>query len=183
MKEGKSVQDKVKLQKLESILKENFENYYYIFLITFNLGLNLKTITKMSKRDVKEIIIERKNDILDNDKIDEINNFLEHLDRDDLIICNINESFSDEDINVIQKEIYNFMKEKAKKVGIENFGNETMKKSYAYFHYQRYQDIDRIKDILALVSPTATLHYMGYEEDRYLCFYCNRGCIYRKKYK
>jgi hypothetical protein len=31
------------------------------------------------------------------------------------------------------------------------------------------------------VSPTATLHYIGYEDDRYLCFHCNIGCIWSKK--
>lgn len=103
-------------------------------------------------------------------KLAEIEDFLARFDENDYFFSN-------------QDKFYFTLKKTAEDVGIDNLGNETLQRSFAYFHYQYFQDIDRIKDLLGLVSPTATLHYMGYEDDRYLCFYCNRGCIYRKKYK
>ena len=170
MEKGKAVQNKIKLNKFQNKLKEADQKSYYLFLIGFNLGLEFNKIFKLNKKELKNIIKKRKKEIIRENKLVEINKFLKDYDETDVL-------FSD------KEKIYSTLKKTAKKVGLDNFGAETIQRSFAYFHYQYFQDIDRIKDLLGLVSPTATLHYMGYEDDRYLCFYCNRGCIYRKKYK
>lgn len=180
MEKGKAVQNKLKLNNLQKELKEKNRLYYYLFLIAFNLGLKLEKVVKLTRRETEEIADKRSNDILDEDSLFKIKEYLNQFGEDDYIFQNFSDRKGDyPDLN----KVYDRLEELAKKEGIDDFGNETLQKSYAYFHYQRYQDIDRIKDILGLVSPTATLHYMGYEDDRYLCFHCNRGCIYRKKYK
>jgi len=170
MEEGKAVQNKLKLNDFQNRLKEIDESCYYLFLIGFNLGLTLNKTVNLDKKETENIIKQRKNDIIKKDKLAEIEEFLTRFDKNDYLFSN-------------QDKFYFTLKNTAKEVGIDNFGNETLQRSFAYFHYQYFQDIDRIKDLLGLISPTATLHYMGYEDDRYLCFYCNRGCIYRKKYK
>ena len=170
MEKGKAVQNKIKLNDLQKKLKEIDDSYYYVFIIGFNLGLKIDEIIKLNKKELENIITERKKEIIRKNKLEEIKIFLENFNKNDYI-------FSDD------KKIFFTLKKAAKEVGIDNFGNETLERSFAYFHYQYFQDIDRIKELLNLISPTATLHYMGYENDRYLCFYCNRGCIYRKKYK
>jgi len=170
MEEGKAVQNKLKLNDFQNRLKEIDESCYYLFLIGFNLGLTLNKTINLDKKETENIIKQRKNDIIKKDKLAEIEEFLTRFDKNDYLFSN-------------QDKFYFTLKNTAKEVGIDNFGNETLQRSFAYFHYQYFQDIDRIKDLLGLISPTATLHYMGYEDDRYLCFYCNRGCIYRKKYK
>ncbi len=170
MEEGKAVQNKLKLNDFQNRLKEIDESCYYLFLIGFNLGLTLNKTVNLDKKETENIIKKRKNEIIKNDKLVEIEEFLGGFDENDYLFSN-------------QDKLYFTLKNTAKEVGIDNFGNETLQRSFAYFHYQYFQDIDRIKDLLGLISPTATLHYMGYEDDRYLCFYCNRGCIYRKKYK
>ena len=170
MEEGKAVQNKLKLNDFQNRLKEIDESCYYLFLIGFNLGLTLNKTVDLDKKETENIIKQRKNDIIKKDKLAEIEEFLTRFDKNDYLFSN-------------QDKFYFTLKNTAKEVGIDNFGNETLQCSFAYFHYQYFQDIDRIKDLLGLISPTATLHYMGYEDDRYLCFYCNRGCIYRKKYK
>ena len=170
MEEGKAVQNKLKLNDFQNRLKEIDESCYYLFLIGFNLGLTLNKTVNLDKKETENIIKQRKNEIIKKDKLAEIEEFLAGFDKNDYLFSN-------------QDKFYFTLKNTAKEVGIDNFGNETLQRSFAYFHYQYFQDIDRIKDLLDLISPTATLHYMGYEDDRYLCFYCNRGCIYRKKYK
>ncbi|MGM0437435.1 MAG: hypothetical protein ACQEQD_04115 [Bacillota bacterium] len=170
MGKGKAVQNKIKLNNFQNKLKKTDKKSYYLFLIGFNLGLDFDKIFKLNKKEVKNIIKKRKKEIIRKNKLVEINNFLENYDEKEIL-------FSD------KEKIYSTIKKIAEKVGLNNFGTETMQRSFAYFHYQYFQDIDRIKDLLGLVSPTAALHYMGYKDDRYLCFYCNRGCIYRKKYK
>ena len=170
MEKGKAVQNKIKLNKLQKRLKEIDESYYYFFLIGFNLGLKIKEITSLNKKELENIIQERESEITRKNKLAEIKEYLESYDKDDYLFSN-------------KEKIYFTLKKVAKEVGIKNFGNETLERSFAYFHYQYFQDIDRTKELFNLISPTATLHYMGYENDRYLCFHCNRGCIYRKKYK
>lgn len=170
MEKGKAVQNKIKLNKLQKRLKEIDESYYYFFLIGFNLGLKIKEITSLNKKELENIIQERESEITRKNKLAEIKKYLESYDKDDYLFSN-------------KEKIYFTLKKVAKEVGIKNFGNETLERSFAYFHYQYFQDIDRTKELFNLISPTATLHYMGYENDRYLCFHCNRGCIYRKKYK
>ncbi len=183
MEKEKAVQNKIKLKDFQSKLKEIDKSYYYLFLIGFNLGLKLKKTIRLDKKEVENIIKERKNDIIRKNKLAQIKEFLECFDKNDYLFLDNEKNMSKNEINNESEKIYFILKKTAQDSGIDNFGNEILQRSFAYFHYQYFQDIDRIKDLLNLVSPTATLHYMGYEDDRYLCFYCNRGCIYRKKYK
>lgn len=182
MEKGKAVQNKFKLNDFQKELKKENISYYYLFLIAYNLGLNLEKVLKLTRKEAEEIIdIEKRaDDIFNEASLAEIKEYLAQFNEDDYIFQALSKQ---KEGYPALKRVYQNLNELAKNAGINNFGSETFKKSYAYYHYQRYQDIDRIKDIFGLVSPTAALHFMGYDDDPYLCFHCNRGCIYRKKYK
>ena len=183
MEKGKAVQNKIKLKDFQDKLKKIDKSYYYLFLIGFNLGLKLKKTIKLNKKELDNIIKKRKNEIIRKKKLTEIQEFLEGFDENEYLFLNNEKKSSKNELNNDSEKIYLTLKKIAQDVGIDNFSNEILQRSFAFFHYQYFQDIDRTKELLNLVSPTATLHYMGYEDDRYLCFHCNRGCIYRKKYK
>ena len=170
IEKGGAVQNIIKLNDFQKELKNISDKNYYFFLIGFTLGLTFKETMQLNKKETQNIIKKRKEEIIKKDNLEKINEFLTDYNENEYL-------FSD-----FEKKYLTF-KKTAEEVDINNFGNETMQRSFAFFHYQYYQDVDRTKNLLNLVSPTATLHYMGYDEDRYICFYCNRGCIYRKKYK
>lgn len=180
MEKGRAVQNKFKLNDFKKELKKENENYYYLFLIAYNLGLNLDKALKLTRKEAEEYIKKRSDELFNQDILPKIEAFLAQFDKNDYIFQDLSQK---KEAEFKLEEIYQDLNKLAQKVGIDNFGSQTLKRSYAYYHYQRYQDIDRIKDIMDLISPTAALHFMGYDDDRYLCFYCNRGCIYRKKYK
>jgi hypothetical protein len=117
----------------------------------------------------------RANEIVEPHFWEEIEAYMKKFADEDLIFPEQNAEAS-----LDSEKMCRLLRDTAHNMGIEGFGNETLSKTYGYFHYQKFRDIERLRKRFGLVSPTATLHYMGYRDDKYLCFHCNIGCIWNK---
>lgn len=62
-------------------------------------------------------------------------------------------------------QIYRILNSAAKKVGIENIGTHTMRKTFGYWFYKRTKDIGLLQKILNHSSPRETMIYIGLEQE------------------
>ena len=175
MNKGKAIQDILLVEKLKGRLADTSKEAYYLFITGFNTGLRLQGLLNLTKEDLIKLKKDKADDILEPDFWEEIEAYIKDFEDEDPLFSGKNEAAFN------HEEIYRLIIDAASDLGIEGFGDETLSRTYGYFHYQKFRDIEGLRKRFGLVSPTATLHYIGYEDDRYLCFHCNIGCLWRKK--
>ena len=175
MNKGKAIQNILLVEKLKRKLADTSKEAYYLFITGFNIGLGLQELLSLTKEDMIKLKKDKADDIIEPDFWEEIEAYIKNLgDKDTL--------FPGQHAAALNQEgMYRIISDAANDLGIEGFGDETLSRTYGYFHYQKFRDIERLQKMFGLVSPTATLHYIGYEDDRYLCFHCNIGCLWSKK--
>jgi integrase len=175
MNKGKAIQNILLVEKLKEKLADTSKEAYYLFITGFNTGLKLKELLSLTKEDLIKLKKDKADDIIEPDFWEEIEAYIKDFEDKDPLFTGQNAA------TLNHEEIYRLIIDAASDLGIEGFGDETLSRTYGYFHYQKFRDIERLQKMFGLVSPTATLHYIGYEDDRYLCFHCNIGCLWSKK--
>ena len=175
MNKGKAIQNILLVEKLKRKLADTSKEAYYLFITGFNIGLGLQELLSLTKEDMIKLKKDKADDIIEPDFWEEIEAYIKNFgDKEPL--------FPGQNAAALNQEgMYRIISDAANDLGIEGFGDETLSRTYGYFHYQKFRDIERLQKMFGLVSPTATLHYIGYEDDRYLCFHCTIGCLWRKK--
>ena len=73
-------------------------------------------------------------------------------------------------------QAYRILNKAAQAVGVkERIGTHTLKKTFGYHHYKKYNDIVLLQKIFNHSSPSVTLRYIGIEQDTidksYMNFY------------
>lgn len=65
-----------------------------------------------------------------------------------------------------RSQVYRFLNDACKKLGIlANVGTHTMRKSFGYHFYKKYNDVALLQKILNHSSPAITLRYIGVDQD------------------
>ncbi|HZK57701.1 MAG TPA: hypothetical protein VFD17_05250 [Clostridia bacterium] len=170
-----AIHDILQIKRLKEKLAETCQETYYLFITGFNTGLKLQELLSLTKKDLMELKGTKVNEIVEPHFWEEIETYMKKFADGDLIFPEQNAEAS-----LDSEKMCLLLHDTAQDMGIKSFGNETLSKTYGYFHYQKFRDIERLRKRFGLVSPTATLHYIGYRDDRYLCFHCNIGCIWNK---
>ena len=65
----------------------------------------------------------------------------------------------------IWKKGNRIIKRASSKLGLEEIGTHTMRKSFGYHHYQQYKDVALLQEIYNHSSPSITLKYIGINQD------------------
>ncbi|MDI9476037.1 MAG: hypothetical protein ACOX0L_06905 [Natronincolaceae bacterium] len=169
------IQDILQIKRLKEKLAETCKETYYLFITGFNTGLKLQELLTLTKKDLMELKKTGAKEIVEPNFWQEIETYMEKFADRDFIFPEQNDEATRN-----EGKMCRVLRDTAKDMGIDNFGNETLSKTHGYFHYQKFRDIEKLRKRFGLVSPTATLHYIGYRDDKYLCFHCNIGCIWNK---
>ena len=62
---------------------------------------------------------------------------------------------------------YGIIKSACKEAGIEeHIGTHTLRKTFGYHHYKKFQDVAMLQKIFNHSSPQITLRYIGIEQDQ-----------------
>ena len=65
-----------------------------------------------------------------------------------------------------RSQVYRFLNDACKQLGIlSNVGTHTMRKSFGYHFYKKYNDVALLQKILNHSSPAITLRYIGVDQD------------------
>jgi integrase len=86
---------------------------------------------------------------------------LKNLSNDDYIFY----SFKNKDKHIDRTNAWRVLKRAANKVGVQNFGTHSMRKTLAYYIYKSTKNISLVMKMLNHQNPSVTLRYIGVDQD------------------
>ena len=175
MKTVQPIRDKNKINEMKIELKKQGTRDYLLFLLGINTGLRISDIIKLQVLDVLNedrtpkthiTITEKKTGKLKKFKINdslsrEIIEYTKSMEMNDYLFT------SRKGINkpITRIQAYRILNTVAKKIGLEEIGTHTLRKTFGYHFYKRNKDIEMLKKLFNHSSPSTTLRYIGIEQD------------------
>lgn len=172
MKEVQPIKDKRKLQELKEYIKEHKEyKYYVMFMLGIYSGLRIEDILQLQVKDVMENG-EMRNAII---KGATTNNSKMFMMSDELqeVLKEYCQGKAEEEY-LIQNErthkpigrvqAWKVINECAVKVGLEDIGTHSMRKTFGYHFYQETKDLILLQKIFNHSEPKLTRRYIGVAE-------------------
>lgn len=169
------IRDLGKLEEMKEELKKNGTRDYLMFLTGINSGMRVSDIIRLNIDDVRNsngtmkehiTIIEKKTKKvkkfpLCNSLLVEMEKYTRNMTHGEFLFC------SRKGVNspISTTQAYRIIVSAGEKIGIENIGTHTMRKTFGYHHYQRYKDIALLQEIFNHSSPSITLRYIGINQD------------------
>lgn len=169
MKFVQPIRDKEVLDQFKKELLKISYRDYMMFVIGINTGLRISDLLSLKVEDVRArthiIITEQKTGkykrFLINDMLRmEINKYIDGMRQEEYLFKSRK---GDKPITRVQA--YRILNKVAAKLGIDEVGSHTLRKTFSYFHYQQYKDIAILQSILNHSSPSVTLRYIGINQD------------------
>ena len=163
------IRDKSIIEKFKNELLKKGSRDYMMFVIGINAGLRISDILPLKMKDVKNVthikIIEKKTGKAKRFKINpylrkEIDKYIDGMNDDDYLFPSRK---GDKPITRVQA--YRILNDVAKKLGIEEVGTHTLRKTFGYWHYQQYKDVAILQEIFNHSVPSITLRYIGINAD------------------
>lgn len=141
---------------------------YILFVIGINTGLRISDILQLKVADVigsHIVIIEKKTNkhkrfFINEQLRKELNEYIKGMHNDDYLFQSRK---GDKPISRVQA--YRILNAVADKLGLEEIGTHTLRKTFGYHHYQQYKDVAILQDIFNHSSPSVTLRYIGITDD------------------
>ena len=175
MKTVQPIRDKNKIDEMKTELKKQGTRDYLLFLLGINTGLRISDIIKLQVLDVLNedrtpkthiTITEKKTGKLKKFKINdslsrEIIEYTKSMEMNDYLFT------SRKGINkpITRIQAYRILNTVAKKIGLEEIGTHTLRKTFGYHFYKRNKDIAMLQKLFNHSSPSTTLRYIGIEQD------------------
>ena len=140
-----------------------------LFVIGINTGLRISDILPLKVKDVTGVthikIIEKKTGKAKRFKINpylrkEIDRYIDGMNDDDYLFPSRK---GDKPITRVQA--YRILNDVAEKLGIDEVGTHTLRKTFGYWHYQQYKDVAILQEIFNHSAPSITLRYIGINAD------------------
>jgi len=165
-----SIRDLEKIKEMKELLKKRSKRDCFLFMFGINTGLRISDILKLKVSDLKGKdylkINEVKTGKLKRFKINdylrkEIDQYILNLKDDDFLFPS---RIGKKAISRVM--IYKILNETGKKLGLENIGTHTMRKTFGYFFYKQTNDIALLQDLFNHSTPEITLRYIGITQEK-----------------
>lgn len=164
------IRDQSQILKMQDLLLENSYRDFMLFTIGINTGLRISDILKLKVSDVRnkthisifEIKTKKHKRFLINSQLKKhINKYIKGMNDDDYLFP----SRKGENSPISRIQAYRILNEVAVKLGIEEIGTHTLRKTFGYWHYKQYKDVAILQDIFNHSAPSITLKYIGINDD------------------
>ena len=169
------IKSKKDLEKIEAYLEKRNKRNRLIFVFGINTGLRVSDILGLNVEDVKnKSYIEIREKKTGKYKRFPLNSKLKALIKDYLKEREILYAIGAETPLFVGKkhhrlhrsQVYRFLNEACEQLGIAvNIGTHSMRKSFGYHFYKKFNDVALLQKILNHSSPAITLRYIGIEQD------------------
>ena len=169
------IRDKSKINEMKIELKKNGTRDYLLFITGINTGLRISDIIKLRVLDVLNedrtvkshiCINEQKTSKRKRFKINDTlaREFLEYtknMKMTDYLFT------SRKGINkpITRIQAYRLLNAVASKIGLEDIGTHTLRKTFGYHFYKKTKDVAMLQKLFNHSSPSITLRYLGIEQD------------------
>lgn len=156
-------------------LKEMNDKYYVMFRIGVTSGLRISDILNIKVSDVKKNYIQIKECKTKKTQVFTLNSktkalcmeFIEANDlKDNDYIIYSNKKDTQGNIKPISRQqAHHVLNIVADKLGVEDVGTHTLRKTFGYWHYKQFNDIALLQDIFNHSAPSITKKYIGITQD------------------
>lgn len=156
--------DKFKTELLKKSSKD-----YLLFDIAINMGLKITDIINLTVWDVKnksQIVIkeDRTNKLVSflvsPEVRDEIDKFIVGMSAGELLFA----SKKGGKKSITTKQACKSLNEVGQKLGIDDIGTHTLRKTFGYHHYKEHNDVAFLQKVFSHSTPDMTLRYIGIED-------------------
>ena len=178
------IKNKKDIEAVEKFLELHSKRNRLIFAFGINTGLRVSDILGLNVEDVKDKnYVEIREKKTGKYKRFPLNSKLKALIKEYLSVERSKKySLSETEPLFIGKkhyrldrsQVYRFLNDTCKQLGITvNVGTHTMRKSFGYHFYKKYNDVALLQKILNHSSPAITLRYIGVDQDEIDLSYSN----------
>ena len=173
------IRKKEDIELVEKYLAKTSKRDRLIFAFGINTGLRVSDILGLNVCDVKNkthvVIREKKTKKY---KKFPLNNKLKELIEDylkDIKETNRPLFLGDKGLRLHRSIVYRFINDAIEKTKIEigAIGTHTMRKTFGYHHYKKFNDVALLQNILNHSSPSITLRYIGISQEEIELSYSN----------
>jgi len=163
------IRERNKIAEIKLILKHHSYRDYFLFTVGINTGLRISDILKLQVRDVRDrthiTIKEQKTGKGKRLKINTalrsiIDEYITGMDDEDYLFPSRKGSGP-----IGRVQAYKVLNTAARKVGLDEIGTHTLRKTFGYHFYQKTRDVAQLQEILNHSAPSVTLRYIGINQD------------------
>ncbi len=170
------IKSKQDIARIEQYLAKHSRRNRLIFAIGVNIGLRVSDILGLNVEDVKDRdYVEIREKKTGKYKRFPLNSKLKALIKEYLSVersqkYSLSETeplfLGKKHCRLDRSQVYRFLNEACEKLGIlANTGTHTMRKSFGYHFYKKYNDVALLQKILNHSSPAITLRYIGIDQE------------------
>ncbi len=164
------IREKENIEKMKTeLLKTGYKNYL-MFVVGINTGLRISDILRLKVIDLRDKthinIIEQKTDkpkrfLINSMLKKEIDRYIENMEDDEYMF----QSRKGDNKPISRVQAYRILNGAAGKIGLEEIGTHTLRKTFGYWHYKQNKDVALLQDIFNHSAPSVTLRYIGINDD------------------
>jgi len=164
------IRDKNKISEIKALLLKNNYRDFILFTLGINTGFRISDILEIKVSDVRNkthiAISEKKTGKLKKAYInsslkEELDSYIFDMFDDDFLF----RSREGENKPISRVRAYQLLSDVAKKVGLEEIGTHTLRKTFGYWHYKQHKDIALLQELFNHSAPSVTLRYIGINQD------------------
>lgn len=169
MKEVQPIRSTEKIAEIKNLLKHDSYRDYFLFVMGINTGLRISDLLPLQVKDVRNkthiTIKEKKTDknkrfIINSALRSEIEEYTANLHDEDYLFP------SKRTKNPIQRvQAYKILNKVAEKVGLDEIGTHTLRKTFGYHYYKKTKDVAMLQEIFNHSAPSVTKRYIGITQD------------------
>lgn len=170
MNEVQPIRDKEKIEEMKNkLLKDSYRNYL-LFLVGINTGLRIGDLLKLKVEDVKNkshiILKEQKTGkikkfYINSQLREEFDRYIQGMEDQEYLF----KSQKGDNKPISRVQAYRILNNASEKVGLEDIGTHTLRKTFGYWHYKQYKDVALLQELFNHSAPSVTLKYIGINQD------------------
>lgn len=163
------IRDKKKLEEIKVVLKKQSFRDWFLFMMGINTGLRISDLLPLKVEDVKGkshiTIVESKTDKKKKFSINRsleayIDEYTTGMDEEDYLFPSQKTGKP-----MTRVQAYRILNQAAEKIGLEEIGTHTLRKTFGYHFYQKTKDVALLQELFNHSAPSITLRYIGINQD------------------
>lgn len=170
------IREPSKIEEMKRELKKTGTRDYLLFYMGINTGLRISDIIKLKVKDILNPdrtmkthidIIEEKTEKkkkfkINNGLVEELKQFTLNMDFEDYIF----QSRKGNNQPITRVQAYRILNNAGEKIGLEEIGTHTLRKTFGYHFYQQTKDVALLQELFNHSAPSVTLRYIGINQDK-----------------